>query len=75
LAQTFWTAIVAWSTCFVVTIAVSLVSRPRPEEELRGLVYGFTAMPDDRGAHWYQRPAWLAVLVLACTVALNVVFF
>ncbi|MEW5916504.1 MAG: sodium:solute symporter family protein [Gemmatimonadota bacterium] len=75
LAQTFWTAIIAWTTCFVVTIAVSLVSRPRPEEELRGLVYGFTAMPDDRGAHWYQRPAWLAVLVLACTVALNVVFF
>ena len=24
LAQTFWTAIVAWTTCFVVTIVVSL---------------------------------------------------
>ena len=31
LAQTFWTAIVAWVTCFVVTIAVSLATRPRPD--------------------------------------------
>lgn len=30
LAQTFWTAIIAWSTCFVVTILVSLATRPRP---------------------------------------------
>src|SRR6059058_3980304 len=35
LAQTFWTAIVAWTTCFVVTILVSLVTRPRAPEELR----------------------------------------
>jgi SSS family solute:Na+ symporter len=75
LAQTFWTAIVAWVTCFVVTIAVSLITRPRPEAELHGLVHGFTPRPGDRAAHWYDRPAWLAVLVLICTLALNVVFF
>src|SRR5207249_5577334 len=33
LAQTFWTAIVAWVTCFLVTILVSLATRPRPEAE------------------------------------------
>ena len=75
LAQTFWTAIVAWVTCFVVTIAVSLATRPRPEAELHGLVHGLTPRPGDRGAHWYERPAWLAVLVLGFTLALNVVFF
>src|SRR5215208_1328647 len=31
MAQNFWIAIVAWTTCFVVTIAVSLVTRPKPE--------------------------------------------
>jgi SSS family solute:Na+ symporter len=36
LAQTFWTAIVAWTTCFVVTIVVSLMTRPREEQELQG---------------------------------------
>ena len=36
LAQTFWTAIVAWTTCFVVTIVVSLMTRPRDERSSRG---------------------------------------
>ena len=39
-AQTFWTAITAWTTCMVVTIVISLLTRPRPDEELRGLVSG-----------------------------------
>jgi len=75
LAQTFWTAIVAWVTCFLVTILVSLVTRPRPEAELGGLVYGLTEKPRDTVAHWYERPAVLAVGVLGLTVLLNVVFF
>jgi len=75
LAQTFWTAIVAWVTCFVVTIVVSLVTRPRPADELRGLVYGLTPKPEDRARRWYERPAPLAVVVLTLTVLLNLVFF
>src|ERR1051325_10314095 len=35
MAQTFWTAITAWTTCMVVTIVISLFTRPRPDEELR----------------------------------------
>ena len=75
LAQTFWTAIVAWTTCFVVTILVSLVTRPRAPEELRGLVYGLTPKPVDTAIAWYERPVTLAVVVLAVTVILNAVFF
>jgi len=75
LAQTFWTAIVAWTTCFVVTILVSLVTRPRAPEELRGLVYGLTPQPVDTAVAWFQRPVTLAVVVLAVTVILNAVFF
>jgi len=75
LAQTFWTAIVAWVTCFVVTIVVSLATRPRPADELRGLVYGLTPKPEDAARRWYERPAPLAMIVLALTVLLNLVFF
>src|SRR6266705_1140037 len=67
LAQTFWTAIFAWVTCFVVTILVSLVTRPRAEAELTGLVYGLTAKPHDTVAHWYERPVVLASVVLGLT--------
>jgi SSS family solute:Na+ symporter len=75
LAQTFWTAIVAWTTCFVVTILVSLATRPRLPEELRGLVYSLTPRPSDRALPWFRRPWTLAVLVLGLTVALNLIFF
>jgi SSS family solute:Na+ symporter len=58
-----------------VTIAVSLATRPRPPEELRGLVYGLTAKPTDDVSRWYERPAALALLVLVGAVVLNVIFF
>jgi len=75
LAQTFWTAIFAWVTCFVVTILVSLVTRPRAEAELNGLVYGLTAKPQDGALRWYERPIVLAGVVLGLTVVLNLIFF
>jgi SSS family solute:Na+ symporter len=75
MAQNFWTAIFAWTACFLVTILVSLVTRPRPDSELRGLVYSLTERPRDEGLRWHQRPAILAVAVLGMTLILNVVFF
>src|SRR5213593_692379 len=75
LAQTFWTAIAAWVTCFVVTIVVSSFTQPRPAEALRGLVYGLTPKPTDDVKQWYERPGTLAVIVLTLTLALNLIFF
>jgi solute:Na+ symporter, SSS family len=75
MAQNFWTAIWAWSVCFGVTIVVSLLTRPRADDELRGLVYSLTERPRDDGARWFERPVTLAVVVLALTLVLNVVFF
>jgi SSS family solute:Na+ symporter len=74
MAQNFWTAIFAWTTCFVVTLGVSLITRPPPEEKLRGLVYSLTERPKEEGAAWHQRPAVLAVVVLVAVTVLNVVF-
>jgi solute:Na+ symporter, SSS family len=75
LAQTFWTAIVAWTTCFVVTIIVSLATRSRAPDELRGLVYSLTPRQTDVGLRWYQRPWVLATVVLLLTGVLNLAFF
>jgi solute:Na+ symporter, SSS family len=75
LAQTFWTAIIAWSTCFVVTIVVSLVTRPRPDDELRGLVYALTPRPSDGHLPLRARPWTLAAIVLVLTLGLNLLFF
>jgi solute:Na+ symporter, SSS family len=77
LAQTFWTAITAFTTCAVVTIIVSQLTRPRPIDELRGLVYSLTPRvgASDALLSWYARPATLAVVVLTATIVLNVIFW
>ncbi len=75
MAQNFWTAIYAWTACFVVTIIVSLVTRPRAAEELRGLVYSLTEKPTAHGLPWYARPAPLAIILIAMLIVLNIYFF
>jgi SSS family solute:Na+ symporter len=75
MAQNFWGAIWAWTVCFVVTIAISVVTAPKPDPQLVGLVYGLTPQPSEEGLAWYQRPAPLALCVLLLTAAVNVIFW
>jgi SSS family solute:Na+ symporter len=74
MAQNFWTAIFAFSVNLLVTIAISLITKPRPENELVGLVYSLTPKPVETHLSWYQKPATLAVAVLAILIVLNLVF-
>jgi SSS family solute:Na+ symporter len=74
MAQNFWTAIFAFSVNLIVTIAVSLMTTPRPEPELVGLVYSLTPKPVEAHLSWYQKPATLAIAVLALLIVLNLVF-
>jgi SSS family solute:Na+ symporter len=75
MAQNFWTAIIAWTTCFAATIVISLLTRrQKSDEDLRGLVYALTPRQQDTGLAWYARPATLGAAVLALTLALNLLF-
>jgi SSS family solute:Na+ symporter len=75
MAQNFWTAIVAWSACFAITVIVSLATAPdKSDAELSGLVYSLTPRPPAEGEAWYKRPVVLGMVVLAATLALNLVF-
>ncbi|MFO0579475.1 MAG: sodium:solute symporter family protein [Polyangia bacterium] len=74
MAQNFWTALCAWVACFVVTVLVSLLTRPRPDAELRGLVYSLTPRPTDEALPFYRHPGWLAAGVIGLTLILNLVF-
>jgi solute:Na+ symporter, SSS family len=75
MAQNFYTAIWAFSICFVVTIAVSLLTAPRPDAELVGLVRSLTTMPEDEKLPWFRRPVALATVVIVILVTLNVIFY
>jgi SSS family solute:Na+ symporter len=76
MAQNFWTAIWAWTVCFVATIVISLVTRrTKTDGELTGLVYSLTSRPKEEEVAWYRRPAELGILVLALAVILNIIFW
>jgi solute:Na+ symporter, SSS family len=74
MAQNFWTAIWAFSANFLITVAISLLTRPRPEPELVGLVYSLTPKPVEHHMEWYARPKVIAVGLIALLIALNLVF-
>jgi SSS family solute:Na+ symporter len=75
MAQNFWTAIVAWSVCFVATIIISLATRrTRTDEELKGLVFALTERPKEEGEPLWKRPKVLAIVVLSAALVLNLVF-
>ena len=75
MAQNLWMAIFAWAKCFVVTLLVSLSTRPRPVDELRGLVYSLTPRVADSQEPWHRRPAILALIVGTFVVVLNLIYW
>jgi len=74
MGQAFAIAIVAWVACFVLTLAISLATKPKADEEMRGLVYSLTERPQETETRWYLRPIPLAAAVLAMTLALNYLY-
>ncbi len=76
MAQNFWTAIWAWTACFVITIVVSMATpRTKSDDDLKGLVYSLTPSHDETHLAWWQRAESLGVLVLVLVVALNIIFW
>ena len=79
-AAAFWGAGVAFMADAVVTVLVSLVTQPKPVEQLRGLTWSETPAElrrpkRDKADHgWYRSPAVLGGGVIAATLALNFVF-
>ncbi len=75
MGHAFFIAIMAWSACFVITLAVSMITKPRPDNELKGLVYSLTERPKSEAKVWYEKPMILAAIVLGVTLVLNLIFW
>jgi SSS family solute:Na+ symporter len=74
-SQAFSIASISFIVCFIVTVLVSLATRPKPNEELVGLVYSLTPKQKDSAKVWYKNPLWLGVIVLILTLAFNIIFY
>lgn len=75
MAENMYRGLWSWIACVVVTVVVSLMTKPKPESELAGLVYGVTAIPSEEQVAIYKRPAFWAVGVAIVFVALNIIFW
>lgn len=74
VARAVWTALFGFGVNLVVTIAVSLCTAPRSDEQLAGLVYSLLPPRKRAKKAWWKRPEALAVVALLLAVAVNIFF-
>jgi solute:Na+ symporter, SSS family len=74
-SQAFNIAWISFVVCFVVTALISFFTKPKPEQELVGLVYSLTPRIKDPNRVWYKNPLWIGIIVLVITLILNIIFF
>lgn len=73
MGQAFMIALIAWVACFVVTIAVSLITKPKQDEDLIGLVYSLTPKPAYKEEKWYKSEKILAAIILTLTAIVSII--
>jgi SSS family solute:Na+ symporter len=75
LAQDMYQALWSFVVCVTVTVVVSLATKPIPDGELTGLVYGLTAVPSVGDVPLYQKPLFWAAVVTVIFFVLNIIFW
>jgi SSS family solute:Na+ symporter len=75
MAENVFRALWAFLFAAIVIVLVSLLTKPRPVEELEGLVYGATKLPTPEPVPFYKNEWNWAILVVVIFVVLNVTFW
>jgi SSS family solute:Na+ symporter len=75
MAENMYRALWSWIVCATVTVVVSLLTRPKPVEELTGLVYGCTELPSEGHLPLWKRPIFWAVVSLVVFLVLQWIFW
>jgi SSS family solute:Na+ symporter len=75
MAENMFRALWSWIVCVIVTVVISLLTKPKPESELTNLVYGCTVIPSEGNLPVWQRPIFWAGVVAAAFIALNIIFW
>lgn len=75
MAENMYRGLWSWLVCVLVTVAVSLLTKPMDEKRLAGLVYGCTEVPSEGSYRLYERPIFWAVVVAVIFIVLNLIFW
>jgi SSS family solute:Na+ symporter len=72
MAANLYRALWSWCVCVLVTIVVSYMTKPTPEAQLTGLVYGSTVIPHDGSRNIFEKPIFWAVVIATILFGLNI---
>jgi SSS family solute:Na+ symporter len=75
MAENMYRALWSWLICVIVTVAVSVFTKPKPAEELTGLVYGCTEPPSEGHLPLWKRPVFWAGVSLVIFLVLQWIFW
>jgi SSS family solute:Na+ symporter len=75
MAENMYRALWSWCICVTVTVIISYLSKPKPDSELSGLVYGVTALPSEMAVPLYRRPIFWAAVVATVFFIVNIIFW
>jgi SSS family solute:Na+ symporter len=60
----------------IVTVVVTMMTRPKPVEELQGLVYGMANVDESATQHrWWESPVLLGAITLTGAAILTIIFW
>jgi SSS family solute:Na+ symporter len=74
-AQNMFRALWCCLICVIVTVVVSYMTKPKPESELKDLVYGLTPIPKDDHVSMFHSPVFWGVIVAVAFVILQIIFW
>jgi SSS family solute:Na+ symporter len=75
MAENLYRALWSWIVSAGVTVLVSLMTKPKPEAELQGLVYGATVLPQEEPVPFYKNVYLWTGVVIVLFIAANIYFW
>ncbi len=75
LAENMYRALWSWLICIAVTLVVSYLTKPKPDQQYEGLVYGATTVPSEGNLPLVHRPIFWAGVALAVFLVLQWIFW
>ncbi len=74
-AQNMFRALWCCLICVIVTVVVSYLTQPKPDSELRDLVYGLTPIPKTEHVSVFHSPIFWGIVVAAAFIVLQIIFW
>ena len=74
-AQNMFRALWCCLICVIVTFVVSLLTKPKPDSELKDVVYGLTPIPKAENVGWWHSPYFWGGVVFVIFIVLQIIFW